>query len=91
MEEATIVSYYRGRIFQDQPRRGAMVAVALGRDEISSYLKPGVAVACENSSSSVTLSGDEESLETITSALQMERPDVTLRRLNVDTAYHSRK
>ncbi|GAQ06065.1 lovastatin diketide synthase LovF [Aspergillus lentulus] len=89
MEEATIVSYYRGRIFQDQPRRGAMVAVALGRDEISSYLKPGVAVACENSASSVTLSGDEEALETITSALQMERPDVTLRRLNVDTAYHS--
>lgn len=90
MEEAIIVSYFRGKIFQNQKRRGAMAAVALGRKEISSYLEPGVVIACENSASSVTISGDKEALETTTAALHIREPSVSIRMLNVDTAYHSR-
>ncbi|KAI3025544.1 hypothetical protein CBS147482_1131 [Aspergillus niger] len=89
MEEAIIVSYFRGKVFQNRKRRGAMAAVALGRKEISSYLEPGVVIACENSAFSVTLSGDKEALETVTAALRIKEPSASIRNLNVDTAYHS--
>ncbi|GKZ77685.1 type I Iterative Polyketide synthase (PKS) [Aspergillus niger] len=89
MEEAIIVSYFRGKVFENRKRRGAMAAVALGRKEISSYLEPGVVIACENSASSVTLSGDKEALETVTAALQIKEPSASIRNLIVDTAYHS--
>ncbi|KAI2833232.1 hypothetical protein CBS133816_597 [Aspergillus niger] len=89
IEEAIIVSYFRGKVFENRKRRGAMAAVALGRKEISSYLEPGVVIACENSASSVTLSGDKEALETVTAALQIKEPSASIRNLIVDTAYHS--
>ncbi|GKZ27184.1 type I Iterative Polyketide synthase (PKS) [Aspergillus brasiliensis] len=90
MEEAIIVSYFRGKICHSR-RRGAMAAVALGEKEVSSYLEPGVVVACENSPSSVTLSGDKAALEKVIAALQIKQPSVSIRKLNVDTAYHSRE
>ncbi|GKZ35753.1 type I Iterative Polyketide synthase (PKS) [Aspergillus brasiliensis] len=91
MEEAIIVSYFRGKICHSWRRRGAMAAVTLGEKEVSPYLEPGVVIACENSPSSVTLSGDKAALEKVISALQIKQPSVSIRNLNVDTAYHSRE
>ena len=68
-----------------------MAAVGLGRDEVASYLVPGVIVACENSPSSVTLSGDVKPLEGVLATLKSEQPDTLARRLKVDMAYHSRE
>ena len=59
--EAIIVAYYRGCVVRDLDTNGAMLAVGLGAEEVRSYLEgveQGVVIACHNSPSSVTLSGD---------------------------------
>ncbi|KAH0559952.1 hypothetical protein GP486_003527 [Trichoglossum hirsutum] len=89
-EEAIIVSYYRGEAARANTQVGGMAAVGLGRDEVAPYLAKGVIVACENSPSSVTLSGDLEVLDSVVARLKDELPDVLIRRLHVNMAYHSR-
>ena len=69
----------------------AMVAVGLAREKVSSHLISGVTIACENSSSSVTLSGDVGPLEKVMSALRESYPDALVRKLRVPLAYHSCK
>ena len=68
-----------------------MGAVALGRDETTSFLTPGVGIACENSPNSVTVSGDSEAVDSVLSRIKTEKPDALCKRLQVDTAYHSSK
>lgn len=89
MGQAISVAYYRGLVSARQTRSGGMVALGLGREEAVKHLVPGVVVACENSGSSVTLSGDEAALEQILATFKAERPDVLARKLVVDKAYHS--
>ena len=64
--EAIILAYYRGKVVKDIETNGAMMAVGLGAEELQSYLAAladgGVVIACHNSPSSVTLSGDAETL-----------------------------
>ena len=91
LPDAIRIAYYRGQVSKLQLRAGGMAAVGLGRDEVASYLVPGVIVACENSPSSVTLSGDVKPLERVLASLKSEKPDILARRLKVDMAYHSRK
>jgi malonyl CoA-acyl carrier protein transacylase len=90
-DEAIIVAYYRGFVTKDHKRKGRMVAVGLGRQEMKAHLVPGVVVACENSASSVTLSGDADKLDFVLERLRVNNPDVFMRPLRVDIAYHSRK
>jgi acyl transferase domain-containing protein len=92
MEEAIICAYLRGRGTKeptDTP--GAMAAIGLGAFEILPYLTEGVVIACENSPSNTTLSGDEQKIMEVLQAMKDHRPDVSARRLQVDMAYHSRK
>ena len=91
LPDAIRLAYYRGQVSKLQLRAGGMAAVGLGRDEVASYLVPGVIVACENSPSSVTLSGDVKPLERVLASLKSEKPDTLARRLKVDMAYHSRE
>jgi len=91
MAEAITIAYYRGFITRNHNQRGGMAAVSLGRNEVFPFVHQGVVVACENSPSGVTLSGDEEALESVIATLKIERPDVSVRRLRVGMAYHSRK
>lgn len=42
-----------------------MAAIGLGRVEVTLYLVLGVKIACENSVSSATLSGDADLLENV--------------------------
>jgi len=70
---------------------GAMAAVGLGPEDVAPYLRPGVAVGCENSPSSTTLTGDRNALELVVQQIKNALPDILVRMLNVDRAYHSSK
>ncbi|KAK2831972.1 Type I Iterative PKS, partial [Arthroderma sp. PD_2] len=88
-EEAITVAYYRGIIASKQTKQGAMAAIGLGWDQATQYLQLGVAIACDNSPRSVTLSGDKENVEAVVDSIKTDRPDVLARLLQVDKAYHS--
>lgn len=89
-EEAITVAYYRGVTPDEQKdQKGGMVAVGLGWDEAAKYLVPGAVIACDNSHSSVTLSGDLDALETVTAAIKQAHPGVPVTTLKVEKAYHS--
>lgn len=88
--EATILSYYRGYVAKKSSSAGGMAAVGLGADAAARFLEAGVVIACENSSNSVTLSGDKEKLDKVVGAIKESNPDVLARTLKVDIAYHSR-
>lgn len=91
LEEAIIASYYRGYVCRTTKKMGGMAAVGMGKEDVAKYLVPGVRLACENSGSNVTLSGDLDILENIISSIKLQKPDVLVRRLQVEMAYHSRK
>ena len=69
----------------------SLAAVGLGYDDVVHWLRPGVVIACENSPSSVTLSGDADVIESVLSAIRNDRPDAFQRLLKVNKAYHSRQ
>lgn len=70
-------------------RSGAMAVVGLGPDQVRPYLREGIMIACENSSVSVTISGDKSVLDATLERIQDEHPDTFHRRLAVNVAYHS--
>ncbi|KAJ5752415.1 hypothetical protein N7520_009332 [Penicillium odoratum] len=92
-EEAIAVAYRRGTATKPKEavkvQKGAMAAVGLGWDQIKEFLVPGVVTACDNSPSSVTISGDADKLQTVVSAIKEARPDVPTTTLKVEQAYHS--
>lgn len=90
MHDAILLAYYRGAASSKQTSVGAMAAVGLAYDEVMKWLSPGVVIACENSPSSVTLSGDADAIQAVLSTLQKEHPDAFQRLLKVNKAYHSR-
>ena len=89
------VAYHRG--FASElaahavPFKGAMLAVGLGEEEMSSHLSKvqegAICIACINSPSSVTISGDVIGIEEL--KRRLDSLSVFNRRLLVDTAYHS--
>ena len=90
-ESAIAVATFRSLNNNSSNKEGSMAAIGLGRHEVSSYLLPGVVIACENSQSSVTLSGDKPAVEEITRRIKTERPEVLARALRVEKAFHSRE
>ncbi|KAI1128529.1 hypothetical protein F5Y10DRAFT_265029 [Nemania abortiva] len=88
-KEAIIVAFLRGLICSRSKRRGGMAAVGLSWQDVEQYLVPGVVVACENSPSSVTLSGDVDQLKLVVTAIKKNVPGVLASTLKVDAAYHS--
>lgn len=87
-EDAITIAYHRGQLATS--KNGAMIAVGLGADDVGPFLVEGADIACENSSSNVTISGDAAAVELIVEKMKAERPDVVVRRLRVRQAYHSR-
>ena len=90
-KDAIVAAFYRGQVCKTAKKTGGMAAVGLGKEDVSPYLASGVRVACENSDSSVTLSGDLDVLEKVMAKIKEARPDVLVRKLQVEMAYHSRK
>ena len=94
-DSALKVSYHRSFLAKRCKKllkaRGAMLAVSLGERDVSqyiSYLKTGrVGIACANSLTSTTISGDEAAIVELQGILG--ESSVLAIRLKVDTAYHS--
>ena len=90
-ESALVAAYYRGFVCQNSTEGGGMAVIGLGKTEIQPFLIPGVSIACENSSLSVTVSGNSETLEQAMSAIKSQHDQAFVRKLQVDMAYHSGK
>lgn len=84
-------AFFRGlvSIGASTQSRGGMAAIGQSAQQVSAWLPEGIVVACENSPSSTTISGDVELLEQALSSLKQENPSIFARRLNVNMAYHS--
>jgi NADPH:quinone reductase-like Zn-dependent oxidoreductase/SAM-dependent methyltransferase len=71
--------------------KGSMMAVGIGEDQILPYLKRiknGVlTVACVNSPTSITVSGDQTAIDELKNIL--DQKSLLVRKVRVDTAYHS--
>ena len=91
MKEALLISCYRGVASSTSHNPGAMAALGLGRHELKGLLVGNVTLACENSPSSVTISGDLHDVESTVDRVSKMRPGVLARKLKVDRAYHSGK
>ena len=100
-ESALKVAYYRGIVSQklaaNSRMRGAMMSVALSEQEIQPFLatidhdehgKSNIWVGCINSPQSVTVTGDERSVDALKTV--MDQANIFCRKLDVDVAYHSK-
>ncbi|KAI0505428.1 hypothetical protein F5B22DRAFT_524155 [Xylaria bambusicola] len=87
--EAITVAFYRGVKAKLCTRHGGMAAVGLCYAEAQKYLVPGVTIACDNSTNSVTLSGDADKLEQVVADIKASHENVPATVLKVDKAYHS--
>lgn len=95
MEDAMAVAYYRGvsavQVSVEHKARGAMMAIGMDPANVQPYLdgltSGKVVVACVNSPSSVTVSGEVAGIDELEQKLH-DKP-VFCRRLAVDVAYHS--
>ena len=92
--DAIAVAYFRGKASAGLKRlKGGMMAVGYSPEEANKLISETkltggiVTVACVNSPSSVTLSGDAAALEELRAIL--DEQSVFARRLKVDVAYHS--
>lgn len=93
--EALGAAYYRGELaLRNQELAslsGGMMAAGLGSQEAEKYISNTstgrVSIACVNSGSSVTLSGDLLALDEVAARLQAD--GIFARRLKVPLAYHS--
>ncbi|CAG7931685.1 unnamed protein product [Penicillium olsonii] len=94
LEDAMLVAYARGCATVELSEKGvdgAMAAVSMSREELShllSNLQNGKAsIACSNSPSSFTVSGDKSAVDELQQILRAQ--GVYNRRLVVGVAYHS--
>ncbi|KAI0901837.1 putative polyketide synthase [Annulohypoxylon nitens] len=92
-DSALKVAFFRGSVSSHVKRNGAMLACGLSREDAEARFTlldaslGKVVVACVNSLSNVTLSGDTPAIEQMERILQDEK--VFARILKVKTAYHS--
>lgn len=95
LREAMACTYFRGLINADNVGlkgvEGAMAAVGLGPDEAQRYIDeaaPGkVVIACVNSPSSVTISGDRSGIDELQARFNAQ--GIFARKLKVQAAFHS--
>lgn len=95
-EQALMAAYHRGSAVlrmkkHHTSKTGAMLAVGCGKDAVTPKIKllrsGQCVVACENSPSSVTVSGDSAAVDELAEKLEVE--SIFNRKLLVDVAYHS--
>ncbi|KAI5867872.1 hypothetical protein GGS23DRAFT_201723 [Durotheca rogersii] len=89
--DAIKIAYVRGISSENVPRKGAMMAAGVSREEAQQYLSElpheAAVVACHNSPSSVTLSGDVDAIDALEKRISEDGKFA--RKLKVSTAYHS--
>jgi acyl transferase domain-containing protein/NADPH:quinone reductase-like Zn-dependent oxidoreductase len=94
-EDALRVAYFRGSAVSQLKKlhpdlEGSMLAVGISEtdaNQLTEDIRDQVVIACINSPSSVTLSGDKSALEQLQPRLESE--GIFNRMLSVDVAYHS--
>ncbi|KPI35158.1 Lovastatin diketide synthase LovF [Cyphellophora attinorum] len=89
MKEAILMAFWRGQSLPVRQSDGSMAAVEMSEEDVQPYLSERVCVACVNSPSNVTLSGDKTALAKLVAKLKQEKPTLFARTLPVDHAYHS--
>ncbi|KID66135.1 Highly reducing polyketide synthase gloL [Metarhizium brunneum] len=87
--EAIMAAHHRGAVTNRQRRKGSMAAIGMSWRDTEKHLVPNVVIACDNSPKSVTISGDTDKVKAVVADIQMTRPEVLARLLQVDKAYHS--
>ncbi|KAK0386278.1 hypothetical protein NLU13_6115 [Sarocladium strictum] len=89
--DAWAVAYHRGRLVSHVKTHGSMLATGIGNEQAEEYIANHAVgravVACINSPSSTTLSGDAEAIEQLSSVITKDGH--FSRKLKVDVAYHS--
>ncbi|CAF2150178.1 unnamed protein product [Rotaria magnacalcarata] len=94
LQEAVRIVYHRSRLQHRATRQGGrMLAVSMSEPEARSELLKGiehlVCVAVVNSPRSVTLSGDEATIDELQRILSTLHPTVFKARLRIENAFHS--
>ncbi|GDY42851.1 hypothetical protein SANT12839_037330 [Streptomyces antimycoticus] len=77
----------RGRLMQELPAGGAMIAVQASEDEVAPLLTERVSIAALNGPTSVVVAGDED--EALQIAAAFEAQGRKTKRLTVSHAFHS--
>ncbi|QTI88621.1 type I polyketide synthase [Streptomyces sp. AgN23] len=77
----------RGRLMQELPAGGAMIAVQASEDEVAPLLTERVSIAALNGPTSVVIAGDEDAAVEI--AASFEAQGRKTKRLTVSHAFHS--
>ncbi|WP_413101306.1 type I polyketide synthase [Streptomyces sp. Inha503] len=77
----------RGRLMQELPAGGAMIAVQASEDEVAPLLNERVSIAAINGPTSVVIAGDED--EAVAIAASFEARGRKTKRLTVSHAFHS--
>jgi acyl transferase domain-containing protein len=91
--DAVAAAYFRGTAsarLKERRIQGGMLAVGCSQDEVRLLMKEShikATVACVNSPSSITVSGDSSALDALKIVLDVRQ--IFARRLKVDVAYHS--
>ncbi|WP_345006191.1 SDR family NAD(P)-dependent oxidoreductase, partial [Streptosporangium album] len=83
LEDACALVAARGRLMQELPSGGAMVAIAAAEEEVLPLLTDRVGIAAVNGPRAVVISGDEDAVLAV--AARFERT----KRLKVSHAFHS--
>jgi NADPH:quinone reductase-like Zn-dependent oxidoreductase/malonyl CoA-acyl carrier protein transacylase len=96
LDSCMAISYYRGMVTLDLKNKfpnlkGSMMAVGGSQEEIAPLIKQlknrEVRIACFNSPTSLTISGDEPAIDEL--QVMLEERGMFNRKLQVDVAYHS--
>ncbi|MFF8732882.1 acyltransferase domain-containing protein, partial [Streptomyces sp. NPDC015171] len=85
LEDAASLVVARGRLMQELPAGGVMVAVEAAEDEVTPLLTAGVSIAAVNGPTSLVLSGVQDEVEAMLAGLEGRR----VKRLRVSHAFHS--
>ncbi|KAL6706255.1 hypothetical protein ACN47E_005990 [Coniothyrium glycines] len=99
-DDAMTIAYHRGRLIPILKKKfpllnGCMMAIGAGKQEINPLLARipptlgEVRVACINSPSSVTVSGDAGAVAELQILVEEAYPGIFARKLQIETAYHS--